>query len=179
MKLHTRAWSLLVLMTLAMGTGVIFADQAEKPGPTAVALETIKDFGVVNKGQRVTHEFQIRNAGEAELEITEVRPSCGCTVAEFDKLRAQENPPVVIDVRGVGEWETRSVEGNLNLPLQELLQHLDEVPRDQPLVLYCKGGYRSAIAASILQRAGIDNVIDVLGGFDAWAEAHPVESASA
>lgn len=85
MKLYTKAWSLLIVTTLAMGTGVIFADQAEQSGPAAVALETIKDFGVVNKGQRVTHEFQIRNAGEAELEITEVRPSCGCTVAEFDK----------------------------------------------------------------------------------------------
>ena len=85
MKLKTRAWSMLLLINLATGVGVVFADQAESPGPTAIALETIKDFGIVNKGQRVTHEFQVRNAGDTVLEITEVRPSCGCTVAEYDK----------------------------------------------------------------------------------------------
>lgn len=100
-------------------------------------------------------------------------------VEEFDNIRVTENAPVVIDVRGVGEWETRSVDGNINLPLQVLQERLDEVPRDQPLILYCKGAYRSAIAASILQRNGIENVVDVLGGFDAWAEAHPVESSPA
>lgn len=88
MKLPTRVLNLILLMVLATRVGVGFADQAESPGPTAVALETIKDFGVVNKGQRVTHDFKIRNAGDATLEITEVRPSCGCTVAEFDKTIA-------------------------------------------------------------------------------------------
>jgi hypothetical protein len=84
MTLRNRAWSLLLVTTLLVGAGTVLADQADEPKPTAVALETIKDFGVVNKGQRVTHEFKIRNAGSAPLAITEVRPSCGCTVAEFD-----------------------------------------------------------------------------------------------
>ena len=88
MKLQVKVWSLLLMVTLLLGAGAVLADQAEAPGPTAVALETIKDFGVVNKGQRVTHEFKIRNAGDATLNITEVRPSCGCTVAEFDKAIA-------------------------------------------------------------------------------------------
>ncbi|MFT5285532.1 MAG: hydroxyacylglutathione hydrolase [Planctomycetota bacterium] len=99
------------------------------------------------------------------------------TVEEFDRLRSQPDAPTIIDVRGVGEWETRSVEGNLNLPLQQLLNRLDEVPRDRPLVLYCKGAYRSAIAASILQRDGIENVVDLLGGFDAWDAEHPLATA--
>jgi hypothetical protein len=88
MKSYARVWTVLFLLTVAISGGVVFADQAESPGPAAVALETIKDFGVVNKGQRITHEFRIRNAGEATLEITEVRPSCGCTVAEFDRTIA-------------------------------------------------------------------------------------------
>ena len=96
------------------------------------------------------------------------------SVEEFDRMRAQADAPIVIDVRGQGEWQTRSVEGNLNIPLQQLLRRLQEVPRDQPLVLYCKGAYRSAIAASILRREGIEDVTDLLGGFDAWDAAHPV-----
>lgn len=88
MKHLHRIWSLVLAITLTLGVGAISADQAEKPAPAAVALEMIKDFGVVNKGQRVTHEFQIRNDGAAVLQITEVRPSCGCTVADFDKTVA-------------------------------------------------------------------------------------------
>jgi len=85
MKQLKKSWMPLVAITLILGVGTVFADQADTTGPTAVALETIKDFGVVNKGQRVTHEFQIRNDGDAVLRITDVKPSCGCTVADFDK----------------------------------------------------------------------------------------------
>lgn len=85
MTLRTKAWSLLLVTVLLVGAGAVFADQAEESKPTAIALETIKDFGIVNKGQRVTHEFRIRNVGSASLAITEVRPSCGCTVADFDR----------------------------------------------------------------------------------------------
>jgi hypothetical protein len=85
MKHNLRTWSPVLIATLILGVGGLAADQAEQNAPAALALETVKDFGVVNKGQRVTHEFQIRNDGDSVLQITEVRPSCGCTVAEYDK----------------------------------------------------------------------------------------------
>lgn len=88
MKRSNITGSLFLVVLFTLGLGAVAADQAESPAPAAVALEMVKDFGVVNKGQRVTHEFQIRNDGEATLEITGVRPSCGCTVAEFDKTVA-------------------------------------------------------------------------------------------
>ena len=84
---HT-TWSLLLATLLVAGVGALAADQAESPAPAAIALDMVKDFGLVNKGQRITHEFEIRNDGDATLEITGVRPSCGCTVAEFDKTVA-------------------------------------------------------------------------------------------
>lgn len=79
---HRRAWTVLWILLLGMGVGALFADQAQASQPKAVAEEMIKDFGSVNKGRRLTHEFVIRNDGDAVLEITEVKPSCGCTVAE-------------------------------------------------------------------------------------------------
>ena len=88
MKQLNRTWSLALVFVLALGIGPLVADQAETSAPAALALETIKDFGAVNKGQRITHEFQIRNDGDAVLQITDVRPSCGCTVAEYDKTVA-------------------------------------------------------------------------------------------
>lgn len=54
----------------------------------AVAVEPVKDFGVVPKGEKIVHDFQIRNEGDAPLSITQVQPACGCTVADFDKTIA-------------------------------------------------------------------------------------------
>jgi hypothetical protein len=51
----------------------------------AVVVEPIKDAGSVAKGEKLNQDFEIRNDGNAPLEITEVKPACGCTVASFDK----------------------------------------------------------------------------------------------
>jgi hypothetical protein len=53
--------------------------------PKAVAVDPIKDAGPVAKGEKLNEDFDIRNDGNAPLEITEVKPACGCTVASFDK----------------------------------------------------------------------------------------------
>jgi hypothetical protein len=88
MKQSHVARILLPAILLFFATGSLHTVAAQSPAPAAVALEMIKDFGVVNKGQRLTHEFEIRNDGDGTLEITGVRPSCGCTVAEFDETIA-------------------------------------------------------------------------------------------
>ncbi len=56
--------------------------------PKAVVAEPMKDLGIVPKGNKAKVEFVIRNEGTAPLSITEVRPACGCTVANFDKTIA-------------------------------------------------------------------------------------------
>ena len=53
--------------------------------PKAVPTGPIKNFDIVAKGDLLTHSFEIRNGGDAVLEISNVRPACGCTVAEFDR----------------------------------------------------------------------------------------------
>jgi len=50
-------------------------------------------------------------------------------------------------------------------------RHLDDVPRHQPVIVYCAGGYRSVIAASLLQANGFDRVQDLVGGITAWEAA--------
>lgn len=54
--------------------------------PKLVCNEPLKDFGVVVKGEEVFHSFEIKNEGKADLNILDVRPSCGCTVAEADRV---------------------------------------------------------------------------------------------
>jgi hypothetical protein len=56
--------------------------------PKAVPVEPIKDVGTIAKGEKIVHDFVLRNEGNAPLEVTGVRPACGCTVAEFDKTIA-------------------------------------------------------------------------------------------
>jgi rhodanese-related sulfurtransferase/glyoxylase-like metal-dependent hydrolase (beta-lactamase superfamily II) len=87
-------------------------------------------------------------------------------------------PPLLIDVRAPREWETRHIDGSLNLPLTRLRDHLAEIPRDRAIALHCAGGYRSSIAASLLLRHGITNFVEVAGGLAAWDAAHlPVAAA--
>jgi hypothetical protein len=57
-------------------------------GPRAVVDEPVYDAGPVSPGDEVRHDFVIRNAGERPLEIVEVRPACGCTVADYDRTIA-------------------------------------------------------------------------------------------
>jgi uncharacterized protein DUF1573 len=75
--------AILALCLLASPAAPLAAAQ-----PKAVAVEPLTDLGTIAKGEKVTHDFLIRNDGDAPLEITGVRPACGCTVAEFDKTVA-------------------------------------------------------------------------------------------
>lgn len=73
----------------------------------------------------------------------------------------------LIDVRNPGEVEGAPITGARNIPLAGLRQHLGELSRDQPVVLVCAGGARSAIASSLLSASGFKDVSDVLGGVTA------------
>lgn len=75
---------ILALCAILVAAATLFA--AGKP--KAVAVEPIKDAGGVAKGDKIPHDFLIKNEGDAELEIVNVVPACGCTVAEFDKTIA-------------------------------------------------------------------------------------------
>jgi len=82
----------------------------------------------------------------------------------------QDDPTAVqiVDVRRPTEWQEGHVNGARHKPLDNLTSRLDDVDRTKPIAVYCKGGYRSAIASSLLQRAGYRQVMNVVGGFDAW-----------
>jgi hydroxyacylglutathione hydrolase len=81
----------------------------------------------------------------------------------------------VVDVRNESEWAAGHLPGALHIPLGHLEERRGEIPRDRPIVVQCQSGGRSAIAASLLQRAGIEAPMNLLGGFSAWErEGHEV-----
>jgi uncharacterized NAD(P)/FAD-binding protein YdhS/glyoxylase-like metal-dependent hydrolase (beta-lactamase superfamily II)/rhodanese-related sulfurtransferase len=77
----------------------------------------------------------------------------------------------LLDVRRKPEWETGHVETAAWYPLEDFRKSLPQMDRSAPIAVLCKGGYRSMIACSWLQREGFRNVANVVGGFDAWEEA--------
>src|SRR5579864_3084961 len=82
----------------------------------------------------------------------------------------------VLDVRREPEWHAGHIEGAQWFPLDNFKISAPELDPSSPVAVHCQGGYRSMIACSLLQRAGIENVMNVAGGFDAWRQAGlPVE----
>ncbi|MGI8617501.1 MAG: MBL fold metallo-hydrolase [Gemmatimonadaceae bacterium] len=77
----------------------------------------------------------------------------------------------VIDVRARSEWEAGHLPGVQNIPLGYLEDRLAEIPRGKPVVLQCQSGARSSIAASLLQKHGVKDVINLSGGFIGWESA--------
>ena len=85
---------------------------------------------------------------------------------------ASASPSVLVDLRTSAERSKASIPGSVHLPLSRLTEQLETLPKDRPLILHCAGGYRSAIAASVLQREGFDRVSELAGGISAWERAH-------
>ncbi|MBI2951970.1 MBL fold metallo-hydrolase [bacterium] len=97
-----------------------------------------------------------------------VRRTERVTAATLAEQLGWPDPPVVLDVRTERERQEGGIEGSLHIPLNHLQERLREAPRGRRLVVTCAGGYRSSIAASLLQRHGVEDVADLVGGIEAW-----------
>jgi hydroxyacylglutathione hydrolase len=108
-------------------------------------------------------------------EIASLEP---LTVRELGSRLASGGPdaPFVIDVRQPAEYHEGHVPGAMHLAAGDLPGRLEELPRDRQVAVICASGYRSSIAASLLQRAGFQDVAWVGEGLPAWSAAGlPVE----
>ena len=109
---------------------------------------------------------------EARAQVTETTP-------EAVRGRLGDGAPfVLVDVREAAEWDRGHLPGAVHLGKGVIERDIEAaVPDlDTPLVLYCGGGYRSALAAESLQRMGYTDVTSMDGGWRAWTEAgYPVE----
>jgi rhodanese-related sulfurtransferase len=116
---------------------------------------------------------------EAEQESRGPQGSAPQVIVSTDRLSPQtaaermagSNPPLVIDVRTPRERAEKLIAGTTHRPLNTLRGGLSHVPRDRPIMVFCAGGYRSSMAASLLQRDGFANVSELAGGIAAWEAA--------
>ena len=115
-------------------------------------------------------------ASRPELTISTERLSAQ-VAADRVNGQADDGTPVLIDVRAPREREQKRIPGSLSIPLNHLAERTSELPTDRPLLVYCAGGYRSSIAASLLQQHGFKHVSEIAGGITAWEAAKlPIET---
>jgi len=93
------------------------------------------------------------------------------TAKAFQERVSQVPEVQIVDVRNPGEVEAGSIPGSVNIPVAQLAGRLDELDPTVPTVVYCAGGYRSSVAASLLRHRGFVDVSDILGGYEAWQQA--------
>lgn len=113
-------------------------------------------------------------ATPATLEQAESQGAAWDTSAEIDipafKQRLAQGDAFVLDVRRASEYEAGHINGTHNIAHTRLLERLDEVPKDRPILVHCQSGVRSALATALLQRHGYD-ATNIAGGFGAWVKA--------
>lgn len=127
-----------------------------------------------------------RVAGVAGSDVLEQWQAAGRAVTSTTRLDLRQTTEAidagrgaVLDVRSRAEWAAGRLPGAVNLPLGELEQRLDDVPRERPLIVQCQTGARAAIAVSLLHARGLEDVLLYVGGFAEWSAAgNPVEADS-
>jgi rhodanese-related sulfurtransferase/glyoxylase-like metal-dependent hydrolase (beta-lactamase superfamily II) len=106
-------------------------------------------------------------AGRSDLVWPTERISAPAVAEEL----ASAGAPLLLDIRNPREWTTKRIDGSVNVPLNHLQERIAEIPRNRRIAIHCAGGYRSSIAASILQQNGITNLTEMAGGLAAWEAA--------
>lgn len=144
---------------------------AEDEGDEEEAVMRLGRIGFDNVAGFLTGGMNALAGREDLLQVTE--RITGPALAEWLAGERPESgqPPLVIDVRSEAEHAGGHIAGSQNLPLPQLEEKLESLPAGQPVAVHCEGGYRSAIAASLLQKRGHEQVFDLIGGFKAWRAA--------
>ncbi len=158
-----RNWMLYVGIGLVLVLGVFFVWRQLQPTQEAVAATA----GAVVSGAEGGSVAALAEAPANEA-VAALPKSGRIKPKEYQSTFVEASTPhLLVDVRTPQEFNSGYIDGAVNIPLQELAQRADEIPTDQPVVLYCRSGSRSSNAARMLSKAGYEQVYD-LGGVIDW-----------
>jgi hydroxyacylglutathione hydrolase len=107
------------------------------------------------------YEAMMDNPGDVVAASRLTVPALGERIADVPELQ-------LVDVRNPGEAAAGMIAGAVNIPVGQLPDRLADLDPRKPTVVYCAGGYRSSVAASLLRQRGFGDVSDLLGGYNAW-----------
>jgi len=113
---------------------------------------------------RDPYPVMFENRGDVEVASRLTAPALDERIADVPELQ-------LVDVRNPGEAAAGMIADAVNIPVGQLPDRLGELDPRTPTVVYCAGGYRSSVAASLLRQRGFTDVSDVLGGYNAWESA--------
>lgn len=144
----------------------------EKERPIIVIAEPGREEEVVVRLGRIGYDWVMGylDGGPAALQApgVDLERSERVQPAELETMLDAAEPPVVVDVRGCGEFAGGHIAGAMTLPLQQLKGRLGEIPFDRDIVFVCRSGYRSSVAASVFRALRGDAARDLSGGMLEW-----------
>ncbi len=126
-----------------------------------IGFDKVVGFVADPEGYLVRHEAQVERSSRL-------------TVAQLDAVAG--DGITLVDVRNPGETAGGTIPGAVLIPLPQLAGRAGELDPGTPVVVYCAGGWRSSVGASVLRAHGLTDVSDLLGGYNAWDQAHPKAS---
>ncbi len=107
-------------------------------------------------------------------------PSYPLTVSVIEAIAQQKSGAFILDVRQPAEWNDAHIAGATLIPLDQLSNRLNELPRDRTIIVVCHSGNRSAQGRDILRNAGFTQVTSMAGGMTQWqAQGYPTVSGQA
>jgi rhodanese-related sulfurtransferase len=128
--------------------------------PTITQLIDYEDYcGMPAHADSAFQQGRLHDPDVAEMSVQEIN----------ERIAAGENITLV-DVREPAELDISQIKGALHIPMSQLDQRQAEIPRDQPVVVFCRSGVRSLRAIKDLQAADYTNLSNMLGGINAWAQ---------
>ncbi|MHC1576012.1 MAG: rhodanese-like domain-containing protein [Methanosarcinaceae archaeon] len=111
---------------------------------------------------------------ENDTTMPQYVPEAHDVSVEQAKVMVDDGGVFIMDLRNAGKYRAGHIEGATLIPYSDLESRLDEVPTDEPLLVYCYSGKQSTTAADILIEEGYLDVYNMLGGFKDWkSEGYP------
>ncbi|RIK05121.1 MAG: MBL fold metallo-hydrolase [Acidobacteria bacterium] len=161
--------------SINVGLGGRFAEYAGSIADPDRAIALICDPGTEAEAKvrlgRIGYDNVLGHLDDAVQAMTEhpevVDVSSRLTTSEFEQAR-RAGELQVIDIRNPGETARGTIPGAVTVPLATLRERVGELDPGVPTVVCCSGGYRSSVAASLLELRGFTDVSDLLGGYDGW-----------
>ncbi len=162
--------------TFAPWVGVLIEDLN---APVLIVADPGREEEVITRISRVGYDNTVgfleggfemwQNAHKPVERISNMDPST--FVSAYPSISS-----AILDVRKCSEYDSQHFTGVQNFPLDKILTSIGELDPKTNYYVHCAGGYRSVAAASIMKRAGVHEVVNILGGFDAIAELNTLET---
>ncbi|GAA2538242.1 MBL fold metallo-hydrolase [Mycolicibacterium diernhoferi] len=138
-----------------------------EPGAELEAKTRLARIGFDRVVGYLDRPFEVMFDHQGDVEV-----ASRLTAQSFDQRAATLPDLQVVDVRNPGEVAAGTIPDAITIPVGQLPARAGELDPAKPTVVYCAGGYRSSVAASLLRRNGFTDVSDILGGYGAWEAVH-------